>query len=163
MSVRRRSPSNKPKTYGFNDDLTIVRGNHQFAVGGAASFSNWKTESNVRSMGPISFNGGVTGLPLADFLLGKVFEFREATPFRQDINQPYAAVYGQDTWRLSSKVTLNYGARWEPWFPQDSKDRAFYNFDINRLKGGVRSKVFPKRAGRSLLSRRRRVPGQRPE
>ena len=67
--------------------------------------SDWKTESNVRSMGPISFNGGVTGLPLADFLLGRVFEFRESTPFRQDITQPYFALYGQDTWRVSSNVT----------------------------------------------------------
>ena len=133
----------KPNTFGFNNDLTIVRGNHQYAVGGAASFSDWKTESNVRSMGPISFNGGVTGLPLADFLLGKVFEFRQATPFRQNITQPYLGLYGQDTWRLSSKMTLNYGLRWEPWFPQNSKDRAFYNFDAERLKAGTRSTVYP--------------------
>src|SRR6185436_8309151 len=73
----------KPNTLGLNDDLTVVRGNHQYGLGGAMSLSNWKTESNVRSMGPISFNGSVTGLPLADFLMGRMFEFREATPFRQ--------------------------------------------------------------------------------
>ena len=101
----------------------MVRGSHQFGFGGAVAMSNWKTESNVRSMGAISFNGGATGLPLADFLLGRVFEFREATPFRQDIKQPYFALYGQDTWRVSPSVTLNYGVRWEPWFPQDSTDR----------------------------------------
>ena len=133
----------KPNTLGFNDDLTIVRGNHQYGLGGAVSFSDWKTESNVRSMGPISFNGGVTGLPLGDFLLGKVFEFREATPFRQDIKQPYVALYAQDTWRTSSKITLNYGLRWEPWFPQNSQDKAFYNFDAARLKAGTRSTVYP--------------------
>ncbi len=64
----------KPNTYGISDDLTIVRGNHQYGVGGAVSLSNWKTESNVRSMGPISFNGGATGLPLADFLIGRIFD-----------------------------------------------------------------------------------------
>jgi hypothetical protein len=73
----------------------MVRGNHQYGFGGAMAMSDWKTESNVRSMGPISFSGGVTGLPLADFLLGRVFEFREATPFRQDIKQPYFALYGR--------------------------------------------------------------------
>ena len=133
----------KPNTFGFNDDLTIVRGNHQYGIGGAASFSNWKTESNVRSMGPISFNGGVTGLPLADFLMGRIFEYRQSTPFRQDINQPYFGLYGQDTWRVSPSITLNYGVRWEPWFPQDSKDNAFYAFDIDRLRRGERSQVFP--------------------
>jgi len=133
----------KPNTYSLSDDLTLVRGNHQYGFGGAMALSNWKTESNIRSMGPISFSGGVTGLPLADFLLGRVFEFREATPFRQDIKQPYFALYGQDTWRVSSNVTLNYGARWEPWFPQDSVDRAVYNFDVERMRAGTRSTVYP--------------------
>jgi hypothetical protein len=133
----------KPNTWGFQDDLTVVRGEHQFGFGAAASISNWKTESNVRSMGPMSFNGGVTGLPLADFLLGRIFEYRQSSPFRQDINQPYFALYGQDTWRLTPNVTLNYGARWEPWFPQDSKDGAFYNFDADRMRAGTRSTVFP--------------------
>ena len=133
----------KPNTYSLSDDLTMVRGTHQYGFGGAVAMSNWKTESNVRSMGPISFSGGVTGLPLADFLLGRVFEFRESTPFRQDIRQPYFALYGQDTWRVSSSVTLNYGARWEPWFPQDSVDRAVYNFDVERMRAGTRSTVYP--------------------
>ena len=133
----------KPNTYGISDDLTIVRGDHQFGLGGALSLSNWQTESNVRSMGPMSFNGGVTGLPLADFLMGRIFEYRQSTPFRQDITQPYFALYGQDTWRVSPNVTLNYGARWEPWFPQDSKDGAFYNFDAGRMRAGIRSRVFP--------------------
>jgi hypothetical protein len=121
----------------------VVRGNHQFGIGGAVAMSDWQTESNVRSMGPISFNGGVTGLPLADFLLGRVFEFREATPFRQDIKQPYFALYGQDTWRVSSNVTLNYGARWEPWFPQDSVDSSVYNFDAERTAGRDPQHVYP--------------------
>ena len=133
----------KPNTYSVSDDLTMVRGSHQFGFGGAVAMSGWKTESNVRSMGPISFNGGVTGLPLADFLLGRVFEYRQATPFRQDIKQPYFAIYAQDTWRASANVTVNYGARWEPWFPQDSVDQAVYTFDIERLNAGTRSTVYP--------------------
>src|SRR4030095_6615255 len=119
------------------DDLTIVGGDHQYGLGAAVSLSDWKTETNVRSMGAISFNGSVTGLPLADFLLGRMFEFRESTPFRQDITQPYVGLYGQDTWRVSNKLTLNYGARWEPWFPQNSNDGNFYSFDIDRYKSKV--------------------------
>ena len=133
----------KPNSYGISDDLTVVRGSHQYGFGGAVSLSNWKTESNVRSMGPISFNGSATGLPLADFLLGRVFEFRESTPFRQDITQPYFAAYGQDTWRASSHFTVNYGARWEPWFPQNSQDKAFYSFDMARVRSNTHSTVYP--------------------
>ena len=133
----------KPNTYSVSDDFTMVRGNHQFGFGGAAAMSDWQTESNVRSMGPMSFSGGATGLPLADFLLGRVFEFRQATPFRQDIKQPYFALYAQDTWRMSPNVTFNYGLRWEPWFPQDSVDQAVYTFDVDRMWNNVRSTVYP--------------------
>jgi len=133
----------KPNTTGISDDLTMVRGAHQFGFGAATSWSRWNTQSNVRSMGPISFNGAVTGLPLADFLLGKVFEYRQSAPFVQDITQLYVGLYGQDTWRVSSKLTLNYGLRWEPWFPQESQDLSVYNFDINRMKAGTRSTVHP--------------------
>ena len=133
----------KPNTYSLSDDLTMVRGNHQFGFGGAVAMSDWKTESNVRSMGPMSFSGGATGLPLADFLLGRVFEFRQSTPFRQDIKQPYFALYAQDTWRVSPNITFNYGLRWEPWFPQDSVDKAVYTFDVDRMRNDIRSTVYP--------------------
>ena len=133
----------KPNTYSLSDDFTVVRGSHQFGLGGAVAMSDWQTESNVRSMGPMSFSGGATGLPLADFLLGRVFEFREATPFRQDIKQPYFALYAQDTWRMSPNVTVNYGLRWEPWFPQDSVDQAVYTFDVDRMWNNTRSTVYP--------------------
>ena len=141
----------KPNTYSLSDDLTMVKGNHQFGFGGAVAMSDWKTESNVRSMGPMSFNGGVTGLPLADFLLGRVFEFRQSTPFRQDIKQPYFAVYAQDTWRASPSLTFNYGVRWEPWFPQDSVDKAVYTFDAERMRNGIRSTVYPRRRPASTI------------
>jgi hypothetical protein len=150
----------KPNTYALSDDFTMVRGNHQYGIGGAVSLSDWKTESNVRSMGPISFNGAVTGLPLGDFLLGRIFEFREATPFRQNITQPYFALYAQDTWRASSQITINYGARWEPWFPQNSKDGAFYSFDMARVRSNTRSTVYPQAPLGLFLSGRSRVPRQ---
>ena len=72
-----------------------------------------------------------------------MFEFRQSDAVRQDITQLYLALYGQDTWRVSSKLTLNYGMRWEPWFPQDSQDLSVYNFDIDRMKAGTRSTVYP--------------------
>jgi hypothetical protein len=133
----------QPNTYGFSDDLTLVRGNHQWGFGGAFGLSDWKVHANIRSAGTFNFNGGQTGLPLADFLLGRVFEFRQAPPFTVDDRQKYFAAYAQDTWRVSPRVTLNYGVRWEPWFPQQHQKGQIYNFDAERLRAGTRSQVYP--------------------
>ena len=133
----------RPNTYGFSDDLTMIRGNHQLGFGAAVGISDWKTNSNVRSPGAFSFNGFATGLPLADFMLGSVFEFRQSTPFTLDIKQKYVGLYAQDTWRLSPKVTMNAGLRWEPWFPQQHQQSQIYNFDIKRFQAGQRSTAFP--------------------
>ena len=133
----------RPNTYAINDDLTMVRGNHQFGFGASVAMSDWKTRSNVRSGGPFSFNASVTGYGLADFLLGRVFEYRQATPFVQDITQKYMGLYAQDTWKVSSRVTVNYGLRWEPWFPMEHQNLAIYNFDLDRFRAGQRSTVFP--------------------
>ena len=133
----------RPNTYAFSDDLTMVRGNHQWGFGVAMGFNDWKTLSNVRSPGAFSFNGNVTGLPLADFLVGRVFEFRQSTPFTLDIKQKYFGLYGQDTWKVSPNITVNYGARWEPWFPQQHQQSQIYNFSEERFRAGQRSTAFP--------------------
>ena len=133
----------RPHTFAFSDDLTLIRGNHQLALGASVGFSDWQTMSNVRSPGAISFNGSATGLPLADFLTGSIFEFRQAGQFTLDVTQKYVGLYAQDTWRLSPRVTMNYGVRWEPWFPQQHVQSQIYNFDINRYRAGTRSTVFP--------------------
>ncbi|MGH9253572.1 MAG: carboxypeptidase regulatory-like domain-containing protein [Vicinamibacterales bacterium] len=133
----------RPHTYAISDDLTMVRGNHQWGFGASVALHDWKTNSNVRSPGAFSFSGGATGLPLADFMLGRVFEFRQSTPFTLDIKQKYFGLYGQDTWRLSPNVTMNYGVRWEPWFPQQHQQSQIYNFDGDRFRAGQRSQAFP--------------------
>ena len=55
-------------TYQFSDDLTLVHGAHQFGFG--ANIAHWDSfsEANVRSPGQFTFDGSVTGIPLADFL-----------------------------------------------------------------------------------------------
>jgi hypothetical protein len=133
----------RPNTVGISDDLTMVRGNHQLGIGAALGLSDWKTSSNVRSPGTFNFNGGTTGLGLADFMVGAVNEFRQANPFTLDIKQTYIGLYLQDTWRVSPNVTFNGGLRWEPWFPQEHQQRQIYSFELDRYNRGERSSVFP--------------------
>lgn len=73
--------------------------------------------SNSRTQGP-----GVTGggLGLATFLLGDATSFGRtvSTTFNAGERQNRWYFYGQDTWRMTPRLTLNYGLRWEMYFPQ---------------------------------------------
>ena len=130
-------------TYSFSDDVTMVRGAHQYGLGVSVALWDSLSRANVRSPGQFQFDGGATGIPLADFMLGRPFLLQQAAPNTLDMTQKYFGVYAQDTWKLSSKMTLNYGVRWEPWFPQQHQNGAIYNFSAERFRAGQRSTTFP--------------------
>jgi hypothetical protein len=130
----------------ISNDLTLVRGGHQFAFG--ANVAHWTSlsQANVRSPGQLSIDTTSTGLVLSDFLLGRIAGTNglvQAAPNTLDMAQTYLGLYGQDTWRLGSRVTLNYGLRWEPFFPQQLVNGAVYQFDQGRFDQKIKSTVFP--------------------
>ena len=129
----------------ISDDLTLVRGSHQFGFGG--TYASWKSlsQANVRSPGQFSVDGTITGLGLADFMLGRLGTngFVQAAPNTLDMEQKSLGLYAQDTWRVGPRLTLNYGLRWEPFFPQQLVNGAVYQFDLDRFRAGTKSTVFP--------------------
>jgi len=132
--------------FQVSDDLTVVRGGHTLAFGG--NIAHWKSLSsaNVRSPGQLAIDGTQTGTGLSDFLTGRmgVNALVQAAPNTLDMAQTYLGLYAQDTWRVGSKVTLNLGVRWEPFFPQQLLNGAVYQFDQTRFNQNIRSTVFPK-------------------
>jgi hypothetical protein len=129
----------------ISDDVTLVRGGHQFGFGG--TYASWSSLSlaNVRSPGQFSIDGSITGLGLADFMLGRLGTngLVQAAPNTLDMEGKSLGLYAQDTWRVSPRVTLNYGLRWEPFFPQQLVNGAVYQFDLGRFNAGTKSTVFP--------------------
>ena len=66
-------------TYQFANDLSIVRGAHQFGVGADYIHNKYDSTSYLAASGNTSFTGQVTGLGLADFLLGRAASFSAGT------------------------------------------------------------------------------------
>jgi len=131
--------------YQVADDLTMVKGNHTFAFGGNVSHWNSLSLANVRSPGQLSIDGSFSGTPLSDFMLGRmgVNALVQAAPNTLDMTQTYLGLYGQDSWRVSNRITLNIGLRWEPFFPQQLVNGAVYQFDKTRFDQNIKSTVFP--------------------
>jgi hypothetical protein len=120
-------------TYELGDDVTWVKGSHQLAFGGYGPFYFSNSYANVRSSPNFSFTGVATGLGLGDFMTAKLTLLDQATPNTVFVRQWFMGLYAQDTWKLSRRLTVNYGLRWEPWFPTIAANGAIYNFSLDRL------------------------------
>jgi len=75
--------------------------------------------SNDGAAGQISFNGTYTGYSEADFFLGLPAYMAYGQGFAGTVGQRNDAVgaFIQDDWRISSKLTVNYGIRWQLFTP----------------------------------------------
>jgi hypothetical protein len=111
------------ETYQVSDDITLVRGNHQLALGVNVAYWDTYIETCARCGGEFRFNGQVTGLGLADFLLGRTSNVEQGGPGGSDPAQHYLGLYAQDAWRLTPRLTVNGGLRWEPYFGQHMQGR----------------------------------------
>ena len=130
-------------SYQVSEDLNLVRGNHQFGFGGNVAL--WTVDQFAwrQDTANFVFNGQALGLGLADFLLGRVSTFTQGAPTLWSSRQTYLGVYAQDTWRVSPRLTVNYGIRWEPFFPLHLTDGSVYGFDTDRFRQGVKSTAIP--------------------
>jgi Carboxypeptidase regulatory-like domain/TonB dependent receptor len=130
-------------TYEFADDFTSIRGSHQLGVGVDYIHNKYTSTSQLQAGGNTTFTGQATGLGMADFLLGRAAGFTAGTPTGVHVSNHYVGVYAQDSWRLSPKLTVNAGLRWDPYFPVYGYDGHLTRFDLDRFNNGLHSTVFP--------------------
>jgi hypothetical protein len=143
-----------PTNYTVSNDVSMVRGAHQFGFGFMGYKYQHSQKANVFSAASFTFTGsanaGSSGVSMIDFLLGKTQTMTQGTPNTTFTYKWYYGLYAQDTWKISRRVTANVGLRWEPFLPQGINNGAVYDFDIDRFNAGVKSTVF-KNAPAGLL------------
>lgn len=133
------APTNFPQirtdhTYQFADTVTYTRGRHSIKFGGEyrAFATNGVTIGNGR--GSFTFNAQTvaltSGYAMADLLLGLPTSTSRSplTPYSYTRNKYYAG-FVQDDFRLSSRLTLNLGMRYELHGPVYEKYNNMSNFD----------------------------------
>ena len=137
--------------YSFNDDFTWVKGKHTLKIGAQHQRSHYNGFGRQCISGCAGFSYRNTGVPngndpnaggssFASFLLGYASGGQIDTIRYIGQQWPYWAGYIQDDFRVSSKLTINYGLRWEVQLPpMESKDR-WSDFDparANPRAGGI--------------------------
>lgn len=106
----------------FQDDLTIIRGKHNFKMGAEVRWYYYNIR-NKNGTGTFNFQSVQTQLPgfaastghaFASFLLGAVNNTSRAiSPTNPGFRTRVPAFYFSDDWKISQKLTLNMGVRWE--------------------------------------------------
>ncbi len=79
---------------------------------------------------------------MADFLTGNLTTFTQKSPSQKYMSEWYTALYATDSWKITPRLTVNYGVRWEPWIPQVVRNGKMANFSEDRYKANVKSAVF---------------------
>jgi hypothetical protein len=126
----------RSRTWQFADNFSWIRGKHTFKFGADIRRLNTTDITSFFTgddMGTYQFNGQYSGFGMADFLLGIPNNTTIAnTGADVDGVTYHTGVYAQDDWRVSNKLTLNYGVRYElhPMFYDNALtttnfDRAF--------------------------------------
>ncbi|HEV2327013.1 MAG TPA: TonB-dependent receptor [Terracidiphilus sp.] len=123
--------------YTFNDDLHWVKGTHNIAFGGHFELSKFDVTNVYTSYGSFRFNtvsnkiGNVTYQypnAMANFQVGFMSGFGQGNYELVNDRNHFPGIYAQDSWRISKRLQLNYGVRWEmfaPWADRVNKQTAF--------------------------------------
>jgi hypothetical protein len=118
-------------------NFTWVRGRHSFKFGYEYEHIWMAVNDNNPLYGSFTFGGGystVSGSAVADnywadFLFGTTSTYGLANYFVAHLRQSMDGVYAQDDWKVSPKLTLNLGLRWEYGSPYSEQHNYISNFD----------------------------------
>jgi hypothetical protein len=128
-------------TYSFNDDLSWTRGRHIFKAGYLYELAPYVGLGQQAGAGNATFATAMTALPaqssrnvgggmgFAAFLLGDSSSVTINTPRRVGMHWRYHAMYFQDDWRLTPRLTLNLGLRYEFNLPAINDNGQCADFD----------------------------------
>jgi len=120
----------------ITDVFTLLRGAHSIKVGGEIRWSQFNISQEAAPRGQFLFSGqftqdssGNNGSPLADMLLGLPITSRISTVIGLHNRQHVPSAFVQDDWKLTSRLTLNLGLRYDYFSPTVETDNRQSNFD----------------------------------
>ncbi len=137
------------QVYQLANNWTRVAGNHSIRFGADLRYAiNLRNASDNNRSGILYFGQGSSGVPaiaagpgttatpstpglgLASVLFGEIDHFQRFDVYNQNASshQKRGGFYVQDDWRVTPKLTVNYGVRWDIIFPETANSTATGGF-----------------------------------
>jgi hypothetical protein len=113
--------------FQFANNWTWTKGKHTIKFGpDIRRLQNLRVPSDIHRSGDVYFSNAFTegangtGLGTASFLLGYASDMGRYVSTSTDAGEREwrTFFYGEDMWRVTSKLTVNFGLRWEIYYPQ---------------------------------------------
>jgi hypothetical protein len=138
-------------TPSLSQDFDWQKGAHSISFGGSWTRPHPNGDGTFQANGNMGFSGIFTsgtgnangGLNMADFVLGYPNSYRGGG---SQINNAWVhaiGLYAADVWRVSRRLSLNYGLRWEPYLSAKDANGFTTAFIRENYEKGVRSTVYP--------------------
>ena len=116
----------------LRNTTSITRNNHTVRLGGEFRAYDSDNFSPGQLNGSFTFQGSFTGNSFADFLLGwPLRAFRNIGPAAQNASMQYYAAFLQDDWKVTDRLTLNLGLRYELETAMSEDENELALFDLN--------------------------------
>jgi hypothetical protein len=122
--------SNALETWVVQDNFTLTRGDHTFTLGGIYMHFDKQQDLFGQTQGAFQFNGSFTGNEFADLLYGRAFQYSELqTQYKPNYLSRSGAIYLNDNWKATSKLTVTLGLRWDAFphaYEEKNRVSSFY-------------------------------------
>jgi len=126
--------------YEVSDVVTWVRGNHMMHMGATYNpYEKFDSKTGFQEEPILRFDGSGSGNALVDLMTGYVSSFTQTAGKAKFTRGPQISAFFQDTWRVSARLTLDLGLRWEPFIPYTDPTEG----QVGGFIPGFQSQRFP--------------------
>jgi hypothetical protein len=102
--------------YSLRDMVTMTKGKHSLILGGELALDKGMFVGNLDNFGVFTFQNSApttTGNALSDFVTGQVSSMEQDTPYHTLTSAWHTAIFAQDNYRITPRLTANLGLRYD--------------------------------------------------
>jgi hypothetical protein len=127
----------------LTDDLHWVKGTHDIAFGFHGEIGRVDVNNENGQPGSFSFTSTTTNNAMASFFLGYLSSFTQGVGQFAQNRDKFVGGYAQDSWKVNSRLSLDYGLRYEPFIPIHEAGGREGQFNPTAYAAGKHSIMYP--------------------